>query len=74
MITKYHNLGDDVLEAKAEEAAVYSPLIRELLVRWQKKHVVDTLHPQVECPVCEAPLMVEADVGNDRFELTKDNP
>ncbi len=72
-ITKYVGMADDVLEAKAEEAAIYSPLIQELLLRWRK--VLDephTLHPRCECPVCEAALLVEPDEGNDRYELKKD--
>lgn len=41
-VTKYVGMADDVLEAKAEEAAIYSPLIQELLLRWRK--VVDEPH------------------------------
>ena len=72
-VTKYAGMPDDVLEAKAEEAAIYSPLIQELLLRWRK--VVDaptTLHSRCECPVCEAALLIEPDEGNDRYELKKD--
>lgn len=72
-ITKYCGVPDDVLEAKADAASEFSPLIAELLVRWRK--VADaphTFHPRCECPVCEAPLLVEPDEGNDRYELTKD--
>lgn len=73
MITKYAGTPDDVLEAKADNAAEFSPLIAELLIRWRK--AVDTpnlLHPTCECPVCEAALLVEPDEGNDRYELKKD--
>lgn len=73
MITKYAGTPDDVLEAKAEEASYFSPLIAELLIRWRK--AVDTpttLHSRCECPVCEAALLVEPDEGNDRYELRKD--
>ena len=73
IITKYAGTPDDVLEAKAEEASYFSPLISELLFRWRK--AVDaptTLHSRCECPVCEAALLVEPDEGNDRYELKKD--
>lgn len=73
MITKYAGTPDDVLEAKADDAAEFSPLISELLIRWRK--AVDaptTLHSRCECPICGAALLVEPDEGNDRYELKKD--
>lgn len=73
MITKYTGTPDDVLEAKADEASEFSPLIAELLIRWRKAVEAPTqLHSRCECPVCEAALLVEPDEGNDRYELTKD--
>jgi len=73
MITKYAVTPADVLEAKAEEASYFSPLIAELLIRWRMAmDAPTTLHSRCECPVCEAALLVEPDEGNDRYELTKD--
>lgn len=73
MVTKYAGTPDDVLEAKADEASEFSPLIAELLTRWRKATDAPALaHPHCECPVCEAALLVELDEGNDRYELTKD--
>ncbi len=73
IITKYAGTPDDVLEAKADEASEFSPLIAELLTRWRKAmDFPSKAHPRCECPVCGAALLVELDEGNDRYELTKD--
>lgn len=72
MITKYHNTDLDALISLAESKGANSPLIVELARRLdeqsKQKHDMES-NTHVECPCCEAPLMVGYDDHNGIYSL-----
>jgi hypothetical protein len=65
------HLTDEEALSALDEAAGYSPVIRELCrrleARIEKGHAHQHANPRSECPVCGAGLLVEFDEGNDLF-------
>ena len=72
MITKYNGLSDEELLRHLESRdRTASPLLQELIIRFQHKmeHPDVASNDHVECPVCEASLIVDTDLSNDLYNL-----
>lgn len=68
--TMLANLTDEELVRHLDEAAGYSPVIRELCKRLEAKDdELTDMNTRTECPVCQAQIEVAADIDNTRYEL-----
>lgn len=68
--TKYSNLTDEEFLNAIDGRKGASPIIDELIRRWQlRPHVSSNGDRRAECPVCEASLVVAYDEGNQLFQL-----
>ena len=68
--TMLANLTDEELVRHLDEAAGYSSVIRELCKRLENKdEEMAGMNTRTECPVCQAQIEVEADIGNTRYVL-----
>lgn len=67
-ITKYGNLSDDELLRYVADARQYSPIIEELCQRIENEGDPEGQQGEVDCPVCEALLIVN-DTGTGSFDL-----
>ncbi|OHD22914.1 MAG: hypothetical protein A2Y38_19810 [Spirochaetes bacterium GWB1_59_5] len=69
--TKYSNLTDDEFLGQVDDARSKSPIIDELATRLEKanrQRVPEDSDTRVDCPVCEASLVVSYDETTNRFK------
>lgn len=68
--TKFENLNDKELLNHLESIRYHSPIIAELCKRLEESmKEPDPLRDRVDCPVCQANLIVDVDESIDSYQL-----
>lgn len=70
--THLRNLSTDELLNLLEDKKHHSPIILELCNRLEKLDIDEVLkgvNCRSECPVCQATLIVDLDIGNKLYDL-----
>ena len=72
-MTTYTHLNDPEFLSAIDAVRHYSPVIKELARRLEARSEMEAAlfgtNHRAECPICQGPLTVEYDDGNDLFEL-----
>jgi hypothetical protein len=75
-VTKYRNLSnEELLSVAAERDRSGSDLLQELINRLEKLEAIESradVNERVECPCCQANLLVEFDPHNNLYEVKVD--
>lgn len=68
MITKYRGLSNEEFLNEIASIKEYSPIISELVSRLENM-VEPILNPNIECPCCEANLLIDPDSINEVYDV-----
>lgn len=70
MITRFDKLTDEEFLSDLTVSRQYSPVIDELCTRLEKAVLIPSdCNHRVECPCCEAQLLVDLDINNTMFTV-----
>lgn len=67
-LTKYESYSDDEFLSMVEDKRQHNVIIDELCNRLETKNPPSS-QSQIDCPICDASLMVAYDSDNDSFSL-----